>query len=146
MGADRGPSAGQRIGHLIGAAVNGLLLFLVNVDPGWQAVPFLTPDAAEVVPLVNASLVVSAMVELARAAIDPPWLRALGSVLTTGISLAVMVRTLQVFPFDFGDSEVNWEVWVRVGLWFLSIVLMIALAVEVARLIRLLLGGPRPAD
>jgi hypothetical protein len=65
-------------------------------------------------------------------------------VLTTGISLAVMVRTLQLFPFDFGDSEVNWELWVRAGLWFLSIVLVIALVVEVARLMRVLLGGPQP--
>jgi len=38
---------------------------------------------------------------------------ALGEVLTTGISLAVMVRTLQVFPFDFGDSTVDWAFWVR---------------------------------
>jgi hypothetical protein len=141
VGTDAGLTAGRRLGHLIGAAVNGLLLVLVNVSPGWEAVPFLTGDAAQVVPLVNASLIVSAGLELARAVADPPWLRALGNVVTTGISLAVMVRSLQVFPFDFSASEVDWDLWVRMALWFLSLALGIALIVQVAQLARVLLGG-----
>ena len=144
MGTDPGPTAGRRLGHLVGAAVNGLLLLVVNVYPGWQVVPFLTADAALVVPLVNASLIISAVVELGRAVVDPPWLRALGNVLTTGISLAVMVRSVQVFPFDFGQSEINWDLWVRMGLQFLSVALGIALVVQVVQLLRVLLGGSPP--
>ena len=84
--------------------------------------------------------------ELVRAFVDPPWLRALGNVLTTGISLAVMVRSLQVFPFDFGQSEVDWALWVRIGLWLLSLALGIALVVQVGQLLRVLLSGPPPQE
>jgi hypothetical protein len=40
---------------------------------------------------------------------DPPWFKALGSMLTAGISVAVLVRTLRVFPFDFGDPDSTWD-------------------------------------
>jgi hypothetical protein len=29
--------------------------------------------------------------------------------LTAGISVAVLVRTLRVFPFDFGDPDSTWD-------------------------------------
>lgn len=131
-------SATRRLGYLIAVAVNAALLFVVNEWPGWQAVPFLTPDAEQVVPIVNASLVVGGMLNLIYLARDPTWLRAIGDAITTAIALAVLIRMLQVFPFDFSGSSFNWDFWVRFTLWFLTIATGIALIVQTVGAIRAL--------
>ena len=146
MSADTRPSAGRRFGYLVAAAINAILLELVNGWPGWQAVPFLTPDAADVVTLVNLSLVLGIGMNLAYLVRDPAWLKALGEVLTTGVSLAVMIRLLQVFPFDFGDSAVDWGFWVTAALWVLIVATGIAVIVQVTRLVRILLGAQGAGD
>jgi hypothetical protein len=46
-GAARRPSAAaRRAGYLIGIAVSAALLFVLNGQPGWQALPFLTSDTS----------------------------------------------------------------------------------------------------
>jgi hypothetical protein len=41
----RRPSvATRRVGYVVAAVGEATLLYLVNVWPGWQAVPFLTAD------------------------------------------------------------------------------------------------------
>jgi hypothetical protein len=47
---------------------------------------------------------------------DPPRLRALGDLVTTGIGLAAMVRIWQVFPFSFEDDAIPWATVFRVAL------------------------------
>lgn len=124
-------SGPRRVGYLIAAGVNAVLLWIVNVWPGWEAVPFLTPDAAEVIRLVNFSLVVGILTNVVYALWRAAWVKALGDVVTTSIALAVTIRTLQVFPFDFGDSGVDWALWARVALWFFIVVLSIAVIAQV---------------
>jgi hypothetical protein len=51
--------------------------------------------------LVNLTLVVSAVVNLAYVGYDAPWAVALGAIVTTGLGLAALIRIWQVFPFDF---------------------------------------------
>lgn len=123
-------SAARRVGYLIAAGINAVLIWIVNVWPGWEAVPFLTPDAADVIRLVNLSLVLSILTNVVYSVRDPAWVKALGSVVTTAVALAVTIRTLGVFPFDFGDSGVDWSPWVRVGLWFFTFVLSIAVIAQ----------------
>jgi hypothetical protein len=132
----------SRLGYVVAIVVNAILLGLVNTWPGWQAVPFLTDDAASVVTLVNLSLWVGIVTNLVYVVADPPWLKALGTAVATAITLAVLLRTLQVFPFDFGDSTVNWDFWVRFWLWFLVAAVGIALLVQVVRFLRILVLGP----
>jgi hypothetical protein len=115
----RPPVAARRVGYVIAAALTAAFWFLVNVSPGWQALPFLTEDALRVVPLINVSLVVSLVANLLYVAYDPPWFRALGDVVTTGFGLAVLIGIWQVFPFRFTGSF-DWSVPVRV-LLFLAI-------------------------
>ena len=117
--ARRPPVAARRVGYVIAAALTAAFWFLVNVTPGWRAVPFLTEDAARVVTLVNVSLAVSLVANLMYLAYDPPWLRALGDVVTTGFGLAVLIRIWQVFPFRFTGSF-DWSVPLRI-LLFLAI-------------------------
>jgi hypothetical protein len=118
--ARRSPVAARRVSYVIAAALTAAFWFLVNVSPGWRAVPFLTEDAARIVTLVNVSLVVSLAVNLVYLVYDPPWVRALGDVVTTGFGLAVLIRIWQVFPFNFTGSF-DWSLTFRV-LLFLAIV------------------------
>ena len=113
----RRPSAtARRTGYLISVAVNAALLYLVNERPGWEAVPFLTAQTPQVLDLVNASMIAGLVANLVYLFRDPPRLRALGDLVTTGIGLAAMVKIWQVFPFSFEDDGIPWETVFRVAL------------------------------
>jgi hypothetical protein len=96
------------------AAVNGLLVYLLNVSPGWEAVPFLTDDTPQVLGVVNASLLAGVAANLVYLVRDPPRLRALGDLVTTAFGLAATVRVWQVFPLQFEEPGFPWEAVVRV--------------------------------
>ena len=136
----RRPSrAARRAGYVVAALVNAVLLILANVSPGWQAVPFLTDAMERVIALVNLSFAASLAANLLYLVADPRWFRALGELVTTLISLVVMVRVWQVFPFTFGDGD-TWRVLFRIALGvgiFGAIVGAIGQLVTLARL-----GGP----
>jgi hypothetical protein len=134
----------RRWGYGIAALINLIVAWGVNIWPGWDAVPFLTSGMTEVLPLVNLSLLVGFLTNLAYLVADPPWFKALGNILTAGISIAVLVRTLRVFPFDFGDSASTWDPITRGILIFLIVASTLGLAVQVVQFGRLLIRGPRP--
>jgi hypothetical protein len=98
----------------------------------------------QVLPLVNLSLLVGFLTNLAYLVADPPWFKALGNILTAGISIAVLVRTLRVFPFDFGDSASTWDPITRGILIFLIVASTLGLVVQVVQFGRLLIRGPGP--
>jgi len=115
VAARRRPStAARRAGYSVAAAVNVILLYLINDRPGWDAVPFLTADTTRVLTLINASLIVGLAVDLVQIVRDPPWLVAIGGMTTTAIGTAVLVRIWQVFPLDFGDASFDWPLLTRV--------------------------------
>jgi hypothetical protein len=71
----------RRFGYVVAVLINAVLLYAANVWPGWEAVPFLTADTALVMGLVNASIIVSLAANAAYVITDPPWFKALGTVL-----------------------------------------------------------------
>ena len=114
---DRRVSAGsRRFGYAIAAAVSATLLYLVNGRPGWAALSFLTPDMARVLTLINLSIGIGVVINLARIAFDPRWFVALGDVVSTGIGVVALIRIWQVFPFRFGAGSIDWALVVRVVL------------------------------
>lgn len=141
--AKRSPStAARRFGHTVAAAINIVLLYLINVRPGWAAVPVLTDDMVDVLPLVNASLtagIAVAVVELVR---DPPWLVALGGMITTAIGTVTVLRMWQVFPLDFGHGSFDLALLARVLLAVAVIGSIAGFAVQVAALAGALRAGP----
>jgi hypothetical protein len=102
--ARRARPASRRVGYFAVIVVNAALLFVLNGQPGWQAVPFLTSATTQVLGLVNLSLAAGLAVNLVYLAYDPPWLKSLGDLVTAGIGLAVGIRLWQVFPFAFHGS------------------------------------------
>ena len=131
------PAVGaRRFGYSVGITVNLLLLYLVNRSPGWQVVPFLTDDMAQVIGLVNASLLAGVVANALYVVADPRWLRALGEAVTTSIGLAAMLRLWTVWPFDFGTTSVDWEQVTRVVLAFGIGGSAIAILVSLVSLVR----------
>jgi hypothetical protein len=108
--------AARRAGYVVAVVVNAALLYVFNVWPGWQALPFLTQDTQLVTGLVNASIVVSLVANVLFVAWDPRWFKAFGDVVTTSVGLVAVVRIWQVFPFDFGSSSIDWALVARVVL------------------------------
>lgn len=106
--------AARRLGYVVAVLVNLALLYTVNVWPGWDALPFLTEDTTQVLPLVNASLAAGAAANGLYVVHDPRRLRAFGEALTTAIGVVAMVALWRVFPFDFGDATFDWSLVVRI--------------------------------
>jgi hypothetical protein len=115
----RRPALGvRRLGYTIALTVNAVLLYLVNVSPGWDAAPFLTHDTTQVIGWVNASIAAGIIANALYLAMDQRWFRALGEIVVTVIGLVALVRLWQVFPFTFDDDGVPWHLVVR---WVLAI-------------------------
>lgn len=104
----------RRVGYLVGAAVNAALLYLVNRNPGWQAVPFLTDATTQVLWLVNASITANLIASLVYVVWDPAWLKALGDVITTSLGVLAAVRIWQVWPLEFATGS-PWGVIARIA-------------------------------
>jgi len=110
----RAPTPASVAGGNLGAAVvNGVIYYLLNVAPGWQAVPFLTADTPRVLPALNAAIIASIVVNVLTALVRAPRLRALGDVVTIGFGFVALVRLWTVFPFDFGPDSA-WTIVTRV--------------------------------
>ncbi|MDP9997945.1 hypothetical protein [Pseudarthrobacter sulfonivorans] len=107
-------ASGGRAGYAIAGVVNAALLWAINIWPGWQAVPFLTPATAGVVGPVNRVLVAGVIVNVVLLLAPFRLVKALGDLAVLVIGLPVMFRLWEVFPFDFGDGWPGWPVVVRV--------------------------------
>jgi len=128
--------AARRAGYVVSIIVNVALVYLINVRPGWQIVPFLTDATPAVLGLVNASIVATVAANAVYVVYDPRWLRALGGMATTGVGLAAMVRIWRVFPFDFDDSTLDWVLIFRIMLAVGILGSLIGLVAQFASLIR----------
>lgn len=115
--ASRRPTAAaRRFGYFLAVLLNAAMLYLVNVWPGWEVLPFLTSRTSLVIGFVNASIVANLIANVLYLARDPAWLKALGDLVTTAVGLVALVRIWQVFPFDFGTTTFDWALVVRVVL------------------------------
>jgi hypothetical protein len=56
--------AGRRIGYVVAIVVNLLIYGFINAWPGWESFDFITPAAADVVPMVNLSVTVAILVNI----------------------------------------------------------------------------------
>ncbi|TNC24870.1 hypothetical protein [Amycolatopsis alkalitolerans] len=130
----------RRAGYVIAIVLGGALAYLINVAPGWEVLPFLTPETSAVLPLVNASILVGIALNLIWLFIDPPWFTALGGLATTGLGLAALVRFWQVFPVAFAAGSFNWAMLIRIGLVVGIVGSAIGLLVNFGSLLRALPG------
>jgi len=130
---------GRRIGYVVAILVNLAFLAIINAWPGWEAMPFVTADAVEVVPLVNASIVVSMLANLLFMFEDRPRFKAAGDVVTGIVSIVAISAMLTVYPFDFSAYAFPWELLTKVALWIALIGTGIAVIVNLVKAF----AGPR---
>jgi hypothetical protein len=134
----RSPSvASRRVGYAVAGLLNVGLLYLVNVRPGWQAVPFLTEDTGRVLVLFNLSVIAGLVANAVYLAHDPPWLTSVGGVITTSVGFAALVRLWQVFPFAFDDASFDWPLLVRFVLVIGLVGSVVGVIVQLVSLTRL---------
>jgi len=128
--------AARRGGYVVSVVLNVVLLYVINVGPGWQQLPFLTAAFADVLAVVNLSMIATLVVNVVQIFHDSQRFVALGQLLLSAIALVVAIRLLEVWPFDFSAYSFNWDALTRVLLWIAvvgSIAGMIASVVQVVR-------------
>lgn len=134
----------SRSGGVGSALVNTVLLWAINMWPGWRMVPFLAPDMTRVLDAVNAALIAGIIVNLVFVVVRSRGPQALGNLVVLGFGMAALLRLWDVFPFDFGDGWSGWPLMVRVFLALGLVGSVIGAVVEVVALIRSLAGlAPR---
>lgn len=146
----RGSPMGRRVAYTTSIIVNGILMYLVNVAPGWSIVPFLTPDFATVLPWINASMMMGIASNVVYLAIDTPPVKGIGDLITQAVGLVGLVQLWRVFPFAFGTDITVWPTVARVLLAVAitgTVIGLIVTAVNAPRDPRVIVGPPRtPAD
>lgn len=125
--------ANRRVGYMISVLLNAAGLYIINIWPGWDAVPFLTSDTRQVLGIVNAVLIATLAANLLYVVTDPRWLVALGGLVTTLLGLIGLTRIWKLFPFDFGPSS-NWPLVFHIGLAVGIIGSCIAILVQLVQL------------
>jgi hypothetical protein len=123
-----------RVGYLVAVVVNGAMLFLVNVRPGWRELSFLTEDFVAALWLVNLSMLSAAVVNMIYLWHDPAWFKSVCQVGVSAIGLAAAIRMLQVFPFDFSAYSFSWAAMTRLLLALAIFGSAVAIVVELVRL------------
>ena len=88
----------------------------MNSWPGWESIPFVTDAAASLLWLVNLSLALGLLAQLACAVDDTARVRALGIYCVALVNFALVASLLQVFPFDYGDVDPAWATATRLVL------------------------------
>jgi hypothetical protein len=144
MSAAARPSVtARRSGYVLAAAIMMVLWLIVNVWPGWEALPFLTQRTGDVLWAVNLSLLASLLANLAYVVYDPVWFKALGDLITTALGVVPAVLLWRVFPFDFSGSSSGWGIVARVVLMVGIVGGTLGILVQIGMLVRLVLtGGP----
>ncbi|MGK3649691.1 hypothetical protein [Pseudarthrobacter enclensis] len=128
-------------GGIGSALVNAVLLWAINIWPGWRAVPFLTGDVELVLGAVNASLIAGITANLLFAVVRSRGLQALGNLVVLAFGLAALIRLWDVFPFDFSGG---WSGWTAVARAFLVLGMagtVIGAVAELVALFRSLTGA-----
>jgi hypothetical protein len=132
-------SAARRGGYAVSILVNLVFLYLLNVWPTWRILDFVTSDAINVIPWMNASIIVAIVANLVTFVIDQAWLKSLCDIATTSVGLAATLQLWAVFPFQFADSSVPWELVVRTVLVVAIVGSAIAIVVQLVTFVRALI-------
>lgn len=107
----------SRAGYVVAAALDLVMLVIVNSLAGWGWPPFLTDDFARVLPLMNLSIAADAAANVFYLVNDDGRIRSLGKLVLGGLSLVVLSRIWQVFPFDFSAYQgFDWDLLARLVL------------------------------
>ena len=121
----------RRLGYTAGIVVSMVTLLVLHLTPGWERLPLLSPAFDQVLGLVTISIVVSIGIGLVKFVDDRARIRLLGEAVTAAIGAVVLVRLVQVFPFDVTGG---WASLLRVVLVALAIASAVGAAATLGRI------------
>lgn len=101
----RASTGTRRFGYAIAAGINVLLVVVVNNLLSWEWLPWLTPEFEKLLPVINLALVVNIVLAFLYMAYDEPPFKAATQIVVNLIAIVVLLRTLQIFPFDFSAYD-----------------------------------------
>ncbi len=129
-----GKRGSDRAGSFFTIIFSFVMLYIVDNILEWGWLPFLTDAFNDVIPVINWSLWIDIGLSLVLLALYSPKLKMATVVVANAVSLVVIMRFWEVFPFDFEEWGRGWlEAPVR-------LVLLVAL---VGTAISLLVNGVR---
>jgi hypothetical protein len=131
--SDPAPVRGRRAAYAGSLLTSLVMLLLINVWPGWEVVPFLTPRTVLVLGAVNASIVARAIADLVNVVVDLPRPRAFGDIISIGFGLIAITQVWRVFPLDVIGT--GWEVVARVLLAIGFVGSLIGIVEAIVRLV-----------
>ncbi len=125
----------KRVGYLVAAVVNAVLLVVVNNLLAWGFPPFLTQDFEEVLPLISLSLGVALVSNVLFLVYDAGWFKSICQITQSAVSFAATLQLYRVFPFDFSPYEFDWALVVQVLLILGLVGIAISVVVELVKLV-----------
>ncbi|MFZ0625261.1 MAG: hypothetical protein WAN34_02040 [Acidimicrobiia bacterium] len=121
-------------GYVVAIGVNVVILVVANNLLDWGWLPFLTSDFANLLWLIDLSMLATIGINLIYIWYDPGWFKSCGQIVTNAMSIVVLARMLQIFPFDFSETAFDWSMITRAVLILALVGSAIGLLVEMFRL------------
>ena len=128
-------SATKRMGYLVGAAANGVMLWIAHQLLDWEWPGFLTPEFEDLLPIITVSFAAGILTNLAYAWSDSWPIKPIGELTNAVIGFVVALRTWQIFPFDFTGAD-----WSRLVRLILVVTLFGTAMSAIAQLVKLARG------
>ncbi len=125
---------GKKFGHLVGFFINLVMIYVVNKVPEWN-IAFITDDFKEVLPVLNVTLIASAVINLALVIYRGYVFYQVLNIIENLFSIAVMITMLSVWPFDFREI-IAWEsinTMAKIVSGFIIFALIISIFVRIAK-------------
>ncbi len=136
----------RRVGYALTAGVNLIAWWITLnlLDWGWPS--FLTGAFEDLSALIGFSLAATAVMNLTWMAHDPPRFKHTAQIALNVVSMAVTIRTWQVFPFDFSTFSYDWTVVVRLAIGASMLGLIVASVSELVKVVPLAGDDERKGD
>ena len=137
--------AARRGGYAVAIAVNVVLLVVINNLLSWGWFPWLTSEFEDLLPIINVALVANIAVYVLYMFYDDEPLKTVAQIVLNVLAMAVLVRALQIYPFDFSDYEfpaeisafeLSWDLLVRFVIGLAVFGTAIAIVTQIVKLIR----------
>ncbi len=143
LSEERRSRPARQAGYVVAIVINALILWVANNLLAWGWFSWLTDGFVDVLPAINASLIVTIIAYALYVAYDGEWFRALGDIVTGIYSLLAGIAMWQVFPFDFSAYAFDWALVARilVGLGIFGV--SVGILVNVVKLLAMLVRGGR---
>ena len=145
--ASRVSIGARRFGYAVAVGINVLLVVVVNNILGWGWLPWLTPEFEMLLQVINLALGVNIVLNFLYMAYDEPPFKAATQIMVNVIAIVVLVRTLQVYPFDFSAYDfpidisaidLSWDLVARLVIGLAILGTAVAVVTETVKLSRAL--------